>query len=230
MVCHFNSLISETKTGDRMRGGLRYLLLVMIQVTFFVSPLHAQEVDFAQLVARDVAERSAEVCAGMALRHAFVSAAAPASSSTSRQRSVPGKSDVSPSASVDYVGALIRTVFVLMIICGLAFLVLKFGLRRFQAGRLSEGSMEVLARLPVEPRRSILLVRVGSRRLVVGSSEQGMHALAVLDEDDFEDEELPAVPARESDAAEVASMVQRFSEKALSDEGGDHEEEVVASA
>lgn len=60
-----------------------------------------------------------------------------------------------------------------------------FGRRGRGAGR--GGWMEVLARLPLEPRRSLYVVRVAERTLVLGSSEQGLTLLREL-----EGGELPA--------------------------------------
>lgn len=44
--------------------------------------------------------------------------------------------------------------------------------------------MRVIARLPVEPRRSVLIVRIGPRHLILGSSEAGFQPLGELDEDE----------------------------------------------
>lgn len=62
------------------------------------------------------------------------------------------------------------------------------GRRGRSAGR--GGWMEVLARLPLEPRRSLYVVRVAERTLVLGSSEQGLTLLREL-----EGGELPAAVA-----------------------------------
>lgn len=59
------------------------------------------------------------------------------------------------------------------------------GRRGRGAGR--GGWMEVLARLPLEPRRSLYVVRVAERTLVLGASEQGLTLLRELD-----DGELPS--------------------------------------
>lgn len=61
------------------------------------------------------------------------------------------------------------------------------GRRGRGAGR--SGWLEVLARLPLEPRRSLYVVRVADRTLVLGASEQGLTLLREL-----EGGELPASP------------------------------------
>jgi flagellar biosynthetic protein FliO len=77
---------------------------------------------------------------------------------------------------------LAQLVLVVIGVCGLAYLLLRYGLKRLVSPDRSGGVMEVVSRLPVEPRRSILVVRIGERHLVIGSSEAGFTQLAELDE------------------------------------------------
>lgn len=87
---------------------------------------------------------------------------------------------------MDFGWMFVRMLVVLAAVCGLAFVVLKWGLRRFvpldseQSGRL-----EVIERLAVGPKRSILVVRAGQDFLLVGSSESGFEMLGQLDDADW---------------------------------------------
>jgi hypothetical protein len=81
------------------------------------------------------------------------------------------------SALGDY---LIQSVLVLAAIVGLGALVL-FGARRTGRGR-ALGGVEVLARLPLEARRSVYVVRVLDQVLIIGSSEAGLVKLGELPE------------------------------------------------
>ena len=65
--------------------------------------------------------------------------------------------------------------------------------------------MEVVSRLPVEPRRSILVVRIGERHMVVGSSEAGFTKLGELDE-------LPAPTTEETEETEETESKLSFRE------------------
>lgn len=99
-----------------------------------------------------------------------------------------------------YGWVLFRMVLMLGAVCILAWVSLKWGLKRWVTPDAKAGPMQVLARLPLEPRRTINLIKVGQRVLVVGSSEHGMHALGDLSLDEVEFEELDA----KSDEAEEA--------------------------
>jgi len=81
---------------------------------------------------------------------------------------------------------LLKMVFVLAGVCLLAFASLKWGLKRFVAPDGARSGMRVVTRLPIEPRRSILVVRVGPRHLVLGSSEAGIQPLGELSAEEAE--------------------------------------------
>jgi len=93
---------------------------------------------------------------------------------------------------------LFRMVVILAIVCILAYVILRWGVRRFVAPDRQVGPMQVVARLPVEPRRSVLLIRVGDRCMVVGSSEAGMTALGEIPASELDlGEEAPQTPFQE---------------------------------
>lgn len=80
---------------------------------------------------------------------------------------------------------LVKMLFVLGGVCLLAFASLKWGLKRFVApDGAQNAAMRVVGRLPIEPRRSVLVVRVGEKHLVLGSSEAGIQPLAELSPDE----------------------------------------------
>jgi len=82
-----------------------------------------------------------------------------------------------------YGGTLLQMVVSLALVCGLALVVLKFGLPRWarRAGQASP-RLELLATLPVGHRRQVLLLRAVDRVIVVGASEAGMQLLTDLGE------------------------------------------------
>lgn len=96
-----------------------------------------------------------------------------------------------------YGALLFQLVIVVVGVCLLAYLILRFGVKRFLVpDGTDEGALEVVARLPVEPRRSVLVVRIGSQHLIVGSSENGLTTLGELPEEDLHyfDREPPSSP------------------------------------
>lgn len=77
------------------------------------------------------------------------------------------------------------------------------GGRRSAVGRLA-GPVETLARLPLEARRSIYVVRIVDQILIVGASEGGMCKLGQLPADALKSEGSLGDPLRFADALRAA--------------------------
>jgi flagellar biosynthesis protein FliO len=74
-----------------------------------------------------------------------------------------------------------ESIALLSVVAVLAVLI-SFAARRAGLGR-ALGPVELLARLPLEPRRSVLVVRIAERVLIIGSSEAGLVKLGELGKD-----------------------------------------------
>jgi len=73
---------------------------------------------------------------------------------------------------------LVETAVTLLAVIALAVLIL-FGARKLGVGRPT-GPMQLLGRLPIDARRTLYLVQVGGRVLVLGASEAGLTRLAQM--------------------------------------------------
>jgi flagellar protein FliO/FliZ len=74
-----------------------------------------------------------------------------------------------------YANYLLETLLTLVAVCGLAAFVL-YGARRVGVGRAT-GGLELIGRLPLDARRSILLVKIGETVFVIGVGDGGMTKL-----------------------------------------------------
>jgi flagellar protein FliO/FliZ len=77
---------------------------------------------------------------------------------------------------------LLRLGLLVALVCVLAYAGLRLAARKYGGG--SNGGLTLVERVMVGPRRSLLLVRVGEKLILVGSSEAGLHTLAELDAED----------------------------------------------
>jgi flagellar protein FliO/FliZ len=76
---------------------------------------------------------------------------------------------------------LLQTLLALGAVSLLAYVVLRYGLKRVY-GRAREGAkLRVIEHLPLEPRRSVYLVEVGERYLLLGTGERGVSFLAEVE-------------------------------------------------
>jgi flagellar protein FliO/FliZ len=85
-------------------------------------------------------------------------------------------------AGASYGDLLITSLVVLGVVCVAAFVAVRvFG--RLLAGGRTRGAhlMDVVARVPLEPRRSLYVVEVAGKTLLVGTSEMGLSVLSELD-------------------------------------------------
>jgi flagellar biogenesis protein FliO len=81
-----------------------------------------------------------------------------------------------------YGDLLVTSLVVLVGVCIAAFIVVRV-LGRFLATGRTRGAhlLDVVARVPLEPRRSLYVVEVANKTLLVGTSEMGLSVLSELD-------------------------------------------------
>jgi flagellar biogenesis protein FliO len=77
---------------------------------------------------------------------------------------------------------LVTSLLVLGGVCVAAFVAVKLFARVLAGGRARGAHMlDVVARVPLEPRRSLYVVEVAGKTLLVGTSEMGLSVLSELD-------------------------------------------------
>jgi flagellar protein FliO/FliZ len=89
---------------------------------------------------------------------------------------------------------VIRLVFSLAVVVGMLLLLAKFSAKRFSGG--SSSLVQVVQRQPLSRTSSVAVVTVGSRVLVLGTTEQQVQLLTELDPDEL-DVPLPALASSE---------------------------------
>ncbi|MCE9572188.1 MAG: flagellar biosynthetic protein FliO [Deltaproteobacteria bacterium] len=87
----------------------------------------------------------------------------------------------SPAMTSGYGELLVSSLVVLVVVSVIAWAIVRFGGRWLLGARGRTRGMDVVARLPLEPRRSLYVVEVGGKTLLVGTSEMGLSVLTELD-------------------------------------------------
>lgn len=88
----------------------------------------------------------------------------------------------SAAAGAGYGDMLITSLVVLAVVCIVAFVVVRLLGRVLATGRVRGAHLlDVVARVPLEPRRSLYVVDVAGKTLLVGTSEMGLSVLSELD-------------------------------------------------
>src|SRR5688500_7599061 len=91
---------------------------------------------------------------------------------------------------------LVGSLLVLGLVCLCAWVIVRLAGRRWWPGLsgltggsgAARGLVRVVARQPLEPRRSLYVVAVAGKVLLLGSSEAGLTVLAELDPESVDDE------------------------------------------
>lgn len=124
-----------------------------------------------------------------------------------------------------YVAQLIQTVLMLAATCALAYLLLGkllpklLGMttagRRAMIATPARGVLSVVDRLPLDPRRALLVVKVGDEHFLIGVAEQSMTLLARLDDSSF-----AAADAQPEGGGKLLGSFARLLERRMDKEGG----------
>lgn len=91
-----------------------------------------------------------------------------------------------PSNTVDFTWLFVKMLLFLIIVCVLAILFLKYVVPRtgFLKGVQKGKYFNVLGRYQLEPRKSLYVVEVGGRYLVIGSADHGINLITELTEEE----------------------------------------------
>lgn len=85
-------------------------------------------------------------------------------------------------AGASYGDLLVTSLLVLGAVCVAAFIAVRLFGRLLSTGRARGAHLlDVVARVPLEPRRSLYVVEVAGKTLLVGTSEMGLSVLSELD-------------------------------------------------
>jgi len=110
----------------------------------------------------------------------------------------------------DFGAQILQGILALVAVCLLAWVGLRLLYRRrlLPGAEGRAGPVRVVARLPLEPRRTLYVIDAGGKFLLVGAAEGGLATLAELDRETVE-RALAAAPAPKSFVEMLTSLVKR---------------------
>lgn len=90
-------------------------------------------------------------------------------------------------AGQDFTSLFLSVSIALVLICFVAFAVLKWVLPRMVRAPFArkDGLIHIVARYALAPRQAIYLLKVGKKYVLLGSSDKGLSLLTPLDEGDL---------------------------------------------
>lgn len=108
---------------------------------------------------------------------------------------------------------LVQTLFALGLVCGLAYVIFRWVLPRLNAVRPSGGMIRVVERVGLDARKSLYVVEVAGRWLLVASSEAGVQVLSELEAGTAEEAAREAERLRPSFGSDAAALREAFGER-----------------
>jgi flagellar biosynthetic protein FliO len=113
--------------------------------------------------------------------------------------------------SLSFLWMLAQTIFALALVCGLAYLIFRVILPRLAVNYGSNNMVRVVDRIGLEARKSLYVIEVAGKWMLVASSESGVQLIAELDAESAQLAEEEIVKHRQLPAN--AAFGKAFSDK-----------------
>lgn len=84
-------------------------------------------------------------------------------------------------SSLNFLSMLVQTIFALLLVCGLAYLIFRVLLPRLTIGYGANNMVRVVDRIGLEARKSLYVIEIAGRWLLVAVSESGVQLISELD-------------------------------------------------
>jgi flagellar protein FliO/FliZ len=114
---------------------------------------------------------------------------------------------------MNFVTMLLETMLALGVVCGLAYLVFRFALPRLSTARSANSMVRVVDRVGLDPRKSLYVVEVAGRWLLIGASEAGVHLVSELDAKSAEEAEEELARRRAAPNPSLAAARRAFADR-----------------
>ena len=124
-----------------------------------------------------------------------------------------GFEGVPAEGGTNFVQMLLQTFLALGFVCGLAYVIFRWLLPRLHAVRPSGGMVRVVERVGLDARKSLLVVEVAGRWLLIASSEAGVQLVSELDAETAEEAAREASERRPTFGSDAAAIRGAFSER-----------------
>lgn len=125
---------------------------------------------------------------------------------------------------VNFFLMLLQTLVALGLVCGLAYAVFRWVLPRLNAVRPAGGMVRVVERVGLDARKSLYVVEVTGRWLLISASEAGVHLVSELDARTAEEAAGEVERLRPSFGSDVAAVRGAFADRlarVLNKKGGE---------
>lgn len=111
---------------------------------------------------------------------------------------------------------LLQTLLALAAVCGLAWVIFRVILPRLQVGNSAGNMIRVVERVGLDAKRSLFVIEVAGKYLLVGSSENGVQLVSELDNQEAVQAEKQIQVHRDAQLQKIEDLRSGFAEKLAS--------------
>lgn len=115
--------------------------------------------------------------------------------------------------SLNFIGMLLQTFIALLAVCGLAYLIFRVVLPRLQLVQNTNGIVRVVERINLDARRSLFVVEVAGKWLLIGTSENNVNLVSELNESEATAAEANLLEKRQEQFQKIENIRASFAEK-----------------
>jgi flagellar protein FliO/FliZ len=83
---------------------------------------------------------------------------------------------------ISFFWMIIQTIFALVIVCGLIYVTFRVILPRLSEISFSNGAIRIIERTQIDARKSLLVIEVGGRWMLIATSENNVNLISELSE------------------------------------------------
>lgn len=118
--------------------------------------------------------------------------------------------------SLNFIGVLLQTLIALAAVCGLAYVIFRVILPKLQIVQSSGNMIRIVERVGIDTRRSLLVVEVAGKWLLVSISESGVQLVSELNEQEAREAEAEILLSREAQYQKIEEFRSGFAAKLAS--------------
>lgn len=115
--------------------------------------------------------------------------------------------------NLSFVWMLVQTVFALLLVCGLAYLIFRVILPRLAVNYGSNNMVRVVDRIGLDARKSLYVIEVAGKWMLVASSENGVQLISELDAEEARLAEQEIVNKRQTPGGAGVFSGKSFADK-----------------
>ncbi len=114
--------------------------------------------------------------------------------------------------SFNFVWMIFQTVIALVVVCGLIYFSLRVVMPKIAEMHTANSAIRVVEKIPIDARKSLLVIEVGGRWMLLGTSENNVNLISELAEKEIEEIE-EKIKSRQTSGKTLGKIGTTFSDK-----------------